>query len=867
MLANPAARTRTASAPSPLPQPISPPSPAPAPVHPGVSFVRRLESHGDQLAVVAPDGTALSYRELAQRVSAMARRIGPERRLVLVTASNDLEPLVAYLGALAGGHPVLLCCTQDRGHLRTLLETYDPDVVFEGTAGAWHLRERRRGTAHQPHPDLALLLSTSGSTGSPKLVRLSAANLQANAESIAEYLDIRRTDRAVTSLPMHYCYGLSVINSNLLRGAGLVLTNDSVVDDGFWTAFRDNDCTSLQGVPYTFELLDRIGFERMDLPGLRYVTQAGGRLAPEVVRRYARLGERDGWRLFVMYGQTEATARMAYLPAELAAERPSAIGVPIPGGRFELDTNGERAEGELVYRGPNVMLGYAESAADLSSGRTIDALHTGDLARRAFDGLYEVIGRKNRFIKPFGLRIDLDRLELVLAEAGVQAACTGDDDALIVAVAEGDGAEVRELVTARTGLPGHRVRVRELIELPRLSTGKLDYAALAEPAEPERLSAAAEEPRPSNESLRATFRRVLRRTEVDGDATFVSLGGDSLSYVQMSIELERALGHVPDGWPTMPVRELERFGPSRGPFAAMETNILLRAVAIILVVGTHIGIFHILGGAHLLLVISGWCFARFGLAPDGSGSPGTRILRSATRIAVPAMLWLTFRAAVTDDVILSNVFLINNYLQTGAPGFWYVEVLVQALLLAGLVFAVPAVARFERRHGFAVALLVLGLAFVARLFIDDANVFPERGMSTHGVIWFFALGWLAHRAVTAAQKWLVIVLAVLLIPGFFEMPVRETVIGVGFLLVLLVPRLPVPRPAVRVVGLVASASLYIYLTHYALYPELLAYLPPLAVTLLSLVVGILAWWTVEKCTAVLARVPRLYRRKAVAFVR
>ena len=212
-----------------------------------------------------------------------------------------------------------------RGH-SAVLRSYDPDVVIDADG----IHERRHGSAHRLHPDLALLLSTSGSTGSPKLVRLSRCNLVANATAIAEYLDIRQTDRAATTLPMSYCYGLSVIHSHLLRGAGLILTDRSVVDEEFWTLFRRHRGTSFAGVPYTFEMLERIGFDGIDLPDLRYVTQAGGRLSPERVRSFAALGERKGWQLFVMYGATEATARMAYLPPELAQSHPHRSADPSP---------------------------------------------------------------------------------------------------------------------------------------------------------------------------------------------------------------------------------------------------------------------------------------------------------------------------------------------------------------------------------------------------------------------------------------------------------------------------------------------------------------------------------------------------------
>jgi acyl-CoA synthetase (AMP-forming)/AMP-acid ligase II len=337
------------------------------------------------------------------------------------------------------------------------VQTYEPDVVIDGN-GIHHLH---RGGRHRLHDDLALLLSTSGSTGSPKLVRLSHTNLVSNAAAIADYLDIRETDRAATTLPMPYCYGLSVIHSHLLRGAGLVLTDHSVIDDEFWELFRRHRGTTFAGVPYTFELLERVGAGTLELPHLRYVTQAGGRMPPERVYRFAGLGRRLGWDLFVMYGATEATARMAYLPPQLASSHPAAIGGPIPGGAFTIeprDAWDDEDVGELVYRGPNVMMGYARRPADLALGKTVEALHTGDIARRGPDGLYEVIGRSSRFVKMYGLRIDLQRVEATLRDHGVTAYCTDVDDRLAVAAARHDAAEVQRAAAAAAGVPAGAVQ-------------------------------------------------------------------------------------------------------------------------------------------------------------------------------------------------------------------------------------------------------------------------------------------------------------------------------------------------------------------------------------------------------------------------
>jgi acyl-coenzyme A synthetase/AMP-(fatty) acid ligase len=359
----------------------------------------------------------------------------------------------------------------------TIVQTYEPDVVIDG-AGIHH---RHHGGRHRLHDDLALLLSTSGSTGSPKLVRLSHRNLASNATAIADYLDIRETDRAATTLPMSYCYGLSVVHSHLLRGAGLILTDHSVVDDGFWELFRRHRGTAFAGVPYTFELLERVGAEALDLPHLRYVTQAGGRMPPERVRRFAELGGLRGWDLFVMYGATEATARMAYLPPQLASSQPTAIGRPIAGGAFAIEPRhawDDEDAGELVYRGPNVMMGYAHRHTDLALGRTVDALHTGDIARRCPDGLYQVIGRSGRFVKTYGLRIDLQRVEATMRDQGVTAICTDVDDRLAVAAAGYDKAEVQRVAAAAAGVPAGAVQAVTVAELPMLPSGKPDYQAV-----------------------------------------------------------------------------------------------------------------------------------------------------------------------------------------------------------------------------------------------------------------------------------------------------------------------------------------------------------------------------------------------------
>uniref|UniRef100_UPI003F4CAC84 non-ribosomal peptide synthetase n=1 Tax=Nocardioides sp. SYSU DS0663 TaxID=3416445 RepID=UPI003F4CAC84 len=514
----------------------------------GVAFAGRLAAHGDRPALLTDRG-ALTYTELAERVSGFADSLGRARRLVLVSARNDVDTVTAHLGALAGDHVVLLAADSDEG-VDALVAAYDPDVVVR----AGGVEERRTGSAHELHPDLSLLLSTSGTTGSPRLVRLGAAGVQANAESIAEYLAVRDSDVAVTTMPLHYCYGLSVLHSHLLRGAAVLLSDLSVVDACFWEAVDRHGVTSIAGVPYTFEQLERAGFADRSVPSLRYLTQAGGRMPAERVRRFAELGQRRGFDLFVMYGQTEATARMAYLPPDLAHAHPAAVGVAIPGGSLRVDAP-EGEVGELVYAGPNVMLGYAASPADLARGRETVELRTGDLARVNAAGLVEVVGRAARFAKVFGLRVDLERVEQLLADDGLTACCTSDDARLFVAV-EGVGERgvlrrVAARVAGATGLPPVAVAVVTVADLPRLPSGKVDTATVRS------LAAAARAEDAAPVGVADTFALVLGRDAVAPDDTFVSLGGDSLSYVEASVRLEQLLGELPAQWHLQTVAQLE----------------------------------------------------------------------------------------------------------------------------------------------------------------------------------------------------------------------------------------------------------------------------------------------------------------------
>lgn len=443
-----------------------------------------------------PYSAILAQSEKLQRVLAA----GTTKLLVALVADNSAASIVGYLAALRSGHAVLLLNAATAAPLqRRILDAYLPEVVLspasaapahpgyvagEAVPAGLTLQRSTRPSGQAIHEDTALLLSTSGTTGSPKCVRLSYDNIGSNATSIRQYLRIDDRETAITTLPLAYSYGLSVVNSHLAAGAGIVCCGDSVLTPGFWQTFVERRCTSLAGVPATYAMLERLRFADMSLPSLRTMTQAGGRLAPEKVTLFAEIARRKGIRFYVMYGQTEASPRIAYVPPERVHEKPASIGIPIPGGALRVEAADAQGDGELVYEGPNVMLGYALGRECLGKGDELHGrLRTGDIGRMDADGFFCITGRLKRFLKVAGLRVNLDEVESTLESAlSKPVACFGNDDLLQVVVESGcdaDAASARRHVVERYGLHHSFVRASQVDNLPLNSSGKKNYGALA----------------------------------------------------------------------------------------------------------------------------------------------------------------------------------------------------------------------------------------------------------------------------------------------------------------------------------------------------------------------------------------------------
>lgn len=469
-----------------------------------MAYYDEFAKFNDKIALIDENNKHITYAEM-QKICTDIGKV-TKRGLVFSFCENSIGSVCGYIAFLQNQIvPVLIDRGMDKELIKNLLKTYKPNYLYipesmcrefdyvrciYNNAG-YMLCETDREENYILYDELGLLLTTSGSTGSPKLVRQSYKNIQVNAEQIAQYLNIGGNDRPITTLPMNYTYGLSIINSHLLRGATILLTTKSLMNREFWTFFKNNNATTFGGVPYTYEILKKLKFFDMDLSSLKYMTQAGGKMTPELHKEFAEYAENTGKEFIVMYGQCEATARMAYLPADKSLQKYGSMGIAIPFGKLELiDIKGNVIDqpdvvGEMVYYGDNVTLGYAECEYDLSKGdERKGRLETGDMAKRDNEGFYYVVGRKKRFLKIYGNRVNLDEVERMLKTyLDIELACGGTDDHMVIYLTSEDDnikSKAKHFLVEKTGLNTVAFSIKYVTEIPKNDAGKTLYRKLEE---------------------------------------------------------------------------------------------------------------------------------------------------------------------------------------------------------------------------------------------------------------------------------------------------------------------------------------------------------------------------------------------------
>lgn len=467
-------------------------------------FFDKNQEFADRKLFVNETQHSATYHDWFVHADALKEKL-PARSLVFILCRNTIGSAVSYLCCLQNRVvPLLISDATAPDLLDNLVKLYSPAYFFKPvshndpqqknnpplyTIFDYGLYAAPLQKKIELFPELALLLTTSGSTGSPKLVRQSYENIQANAASIASYLELTAKHRPVSLLPMHYTFGLSVINSHLICGATLYLTEATIFDAAFWQFCQDMKISSIAGVPFTYECLKKLSFFNMNLPNMTLMLQAGGKLSKTLHKEYAEFAAKTNKQFVVMYGQTEATARMSYLPVAYSLAKIGSIGIAIPGGSFHImeNENTEITEplvaGELCYDGPNVTLGYAECAADLKNGDERNGrLWTGDIAHRDADGFYYITGRRKRFVKIQGKRINLDEVEQLFKNTYTtyDFACTGEDDVLCIftTALAGELEALACFLTKKIHLHPSLFKLSSIDAIPKNSSGKTQYKVL-----------------------------------------------------------------------------------------------------------------------------------------------------------------------------------------------------------------------------------------------------------------------------------------------------------------------------------------------------------------------------------------------------
>lgn len=416
-----------------------------------------------------------------------------DKQLVFLYCKNQVYSIGMYFSLLKANFAVALLNEELDSGLKTALEeNYQPQIIVDTTRDVVNSYKKNEAKSSvnsleifvaennklQINNNIKLMLSTSGTTGSPKFVKLSETNAYENAVSISDYLPIMSQDITPLNLPIYYSYGLSVLHSNAINGGTIICNTDDILSKGFWKQFDEYGFTSIAGVPFVYEMLDRIGFRKKTYPSLRYISQAGGNLNQKTKQKFLDYALENNIEFYVMYGQTEATARISYVSPKDLSDKITSIGKPILNGKLCIDTETQ----ELLYEGPNVFGGYATKPEDLATWEDKKQLHTGDLATKDEDGFYFITGRMKRFVKVFGNRVNLDELERFLKQKTDETnfACIGVKDKSVVVFTDKDVDfnNIKKTISDKLKIHSSVLKHKIIDEFPLTSNGKVNYKAL-----------------------------------------------------------------------------------------------------------------------------------------------------------------------------------------------------------------------------------------------------------------------------------------------------------------------------------------------------------------------------------------------------
>lgn len=799
-----------------------------------------LKTQKPESTALATTERAISYLELNQLVDSavieLNRATSGVKQVIGLEFDLSVEAIINYIAALKAGYPVLIVEPLQLASGSPLSERWLPKYSYCKTPTSQNnLKLFTNGETYSDiHPDLKILLSTSGTTGDPKLVRLSTENIASNASSIAEYLDITSEDVAATTLPLFYSYGLSVLNSYLSRGACIFITDRPVSDEQFWNDAKQKEVTSLALVPHQFEILKSISFDGSILPSLKYITQAGGKLGKEDVKHFHAKGKEHGWLLYVMYGQTEASPRISYVPPEKLPDASETIGIPIPGGALKLRmedghlTEEPGAEGELVYEGPNVMLGYATDSSHLKLGKGVEFLETGDIAKVTHDGLFKIVGRKKRFIKVLGKRVSLDQIESYLDSAGIKCLASGNDLKLVLFILKGDENAAQNLITKAFNLPPHGILTSHIDSPPLLPSGKIDYRALNESAEA--LTAKQSNGRHSSSVLKY-IKTVTGNTKLSEQNSFKGAGGDSLAYLEVQLFFQEKLGYIPANWESKPIQELQdeishaidkKLTNTKTPLSKISVDAILRTVAISAVVIQHATTYPIYGGVWILFLLMGLSFSKYQANSIFNGKAADILKRNLIPIVPLYFAIVAGYSLLKSPPHTEYFYLIGNFIpSSGAPllePLWFVSAYTQLIVLLAVLALLPWLKPLANQRPERLALPLLFISIL--LYIIETSAMSEFKISYHyerGLVNCLLLFTIGVTLARKSKEALLYSTATLLLWATLQLhelnKITNIIIIACTILMLLIREVKLPSIVSKYVLRISSLSLFIYLTH------------------------------------------------------
>lgn len=423
------------------------------------------------------------------------------RKVVLCPLSNEVECLALYFSLLSSGAiPILTSFEMNDISYNRLKRRYKPyaelvllkdlrptDSYFTSKLlNKFTIKiVNEKDTNYEIDTELSLMFATSGSTGSSKYVKISHRNIVSNTEAIKTYLKIEQSDSVITTLPPSYTFGASVLHTHFVSGCLVVCTQASLFQNDFWQIMQDFGITTFNGVPFHYQMLHRIKFHQKYLPQLKNFTQAGGKMSVKLKQYLIDYCNSRSASFYVMYGQTEASPRISYADMQSLCLKPETIGKGILGCELTLeDEQGRRITnpyetGELIVEGDNVCLGYAYSVNDLANNDQFNGrLHTGDFSYFDEAGYFYVVGRKSRFIKITGRRMNLDDVQNIITELGIENVCVGTDDLLKIGCVGLSNQGKKELIIKlmeRLNLPKSSIKVFSLEKIEKTISGKIAY--------------------------------------------------------------------------------------------------------------------------------------------------------------------------------------------------------------------------------------------------------------------------------------------------------------------------------------------------------------------------------------------------------